>query len=60
MHARLPYHGMPNAGSVTMLTVDGINRCNLVIPLVDDRQKQKVDLRIPGQREALKKRRNTK
>jgi len=31
---------------VTMLTVDDIERHDLVIPLVDDRQKHKVDLRI--------------
>jgi hypothetical protein len=34
------------AGSVTMLTVDNIERHDLVIPLVDDRRKHKVDLRI--------------
>jgi cellobiose phosphorylase len=31
---------------VTLLTVDGTERHDLVIPLVDDRQKHKVDLRI--------------
>ena len=34
------------AGSVTLLTVDNIERHDLTIPLVDDRQKHKVDLRI--------------
>jgi cyclic beta-1,2-glucan synthetase len=34
------------ADGVTMLTVDGIDRADLVIPLVDDRQKHEVDLRI--------------
>ena len=34
------------ADSVTMLTVDGIERHDLVIPLVDDRQTHEVDLRI--------------
>jgi cellobiose phosphorylase len=34
------------AGSVTLLTVDDIERHDLVIPLVDDRQKHEVDLRI--------------
>jgi cellobiose phosphorylase len=34
------------AGRVTMLTVDDIERHDLVIPLVDDRQKHEVDLRI--------------
>ncbi|MFH1756135.1 MAG: glycosyl hydrolase family 65 protein, partial [Candidatus Latescibacterota bacterium] len=34
------------ADSGTMLTVDGIERTDLVIPLVDDRQKHEVDLRI--------------
>ena len=31
---------------MTMLTVDGIKRHDLDIPLVDDRQKHEVDLRI--------------
>jgi hypothetical protein len=31
---------------VTMLTVDDIERHDRVIPLVDDRQKHEVDLRI--------------
>jgi cellobiose phosphorylase len=34
------------AGSVTLLTVDNIERHGLTIPLVDDRQKHKVDLLI--------------
>jgi cellobiose phosphorylase len=34
------------ADSVTLLTVDNIERHDLAIPLVDDRQKHKVDLRI--------------
>ena len=34
------------ADGVTMLTVDDIKRHDLVIPLVDDRQKHEVDLRI--------------
>ena len=34
------------ADGVTMLTVDDIERHDLVIPLVDDRQKHEVDLRI--------------
>jgi cellobiose phosphorylase len=34
------------AGSVTLLTVDNIERHDLTIPLVDDRQKHEVDLRI--------------
>jgi cellobiose phosphorylase len=32
--------------SVTLLTVDGIERQDLAIPLVDDRQKHKIDLRL--------------
>ncbi len=36
----------PAADGVTMLTVDGIERHDLVIPLVDDRQKHEVDLQI--------------
>ncbi|MGZ6250207.1 MAG: glycosyl hydrolase family 65 protein, partial [Syntrophales bacterium] len=34
------------ADGVTRLTVDDIERHDLVIPLVDDRQKHEVDLRI--------------
>jgi cellobiose phosphorylase len=34
------------ADGVTLLTVDNIERHDLTIPLVDDRQKHKVDLRI--------------
>jgi cyclic beta-1,2-glucan synthetase len=34
------------AAGVTMLTVDGVDRHDLVIPLVDDRQKHDVDVRI--------------
>jgi cellobiose phosphorylase len=34
------------ADGVTMLTVDGIELHDLIIPLVDDRQKHEVDLRI--------------
>ena len=34
------------ADGVTMLTVDDVERQDLVIPLVDDRQKHQVNLRI--------------
>jgi cellobiose phosphorylase len=34
------------ADGATMLTIDGIQRHDLTIPLVDDRRKHKVDLRI--------------
>jgi cellobiose phosphorylase len=34
------------ADGVTMLTVDGLDRHDLVIPLVDDRQKHEVALRL--------------
>lgn len=34
------------ADGVTMLTVDDIERHDLVIPLVDDRKKHEVDMRI--------------
>jgi hypothetical protein len=34
------------ADGMTLLTVDNIERHDLTIPLVDDRQKHKVDLRI--------------
>ena len=37
---------MRAADGVTMLTVDDVERHDLVIPLVDDRQKHEVDLRI--------------
>jgi cyclic beta-1,2-glucan glucanotransferase len=36
----------PAAEGVTKLTIDGVERRDLVIPLVDDRQKHEVELRI--------------
>ena len=45
-HYRITVSQTGAAGGVSRLTVDGVDRHDLVIPLADDRKKHEVDLRI--------------
>ena len=44
---------MRDGNNETSVTVDGVERHDKTIPLVDDRQEHSVEVRIPGSRTAL-------